>query len=185
MKTWLKYGVVALVSFGMGAAFYSITIKQPIASISGNLNIGVNASQSSTFIANFQQRNMNALEARLYPQQSRMVTVDMYVKTQYSRPTAFPQCKSPQKSDLVDGSGKSLSGITVRSQYVRDAPGGGRINTQVCVYKFAFVVSQEKVLAQDWAVVVDGSRFPMMNQMDDPELQLASCDPASGFSCKK
>jgi hypothetical protein len=173
MKTFMKFGLVALVSFGLGAAVYSAAIQQTDFGSNSDRNTGVRIVSSSTFIANFQQRDMNASEARFYPYPGHTVTVDMYVKSQYDRPPIFSQCAAPRDAKLVDKSWNDQSGMMIRSQFPRNAPAGSGANTKVCVYNFAFVVPEGKVLTDDWALVVDGSPFRKLNQVENVELALA------------
>jgi hypothetical protein len=182
VKQWFKYALVGLFGFGLGVLFFSVAIKEPQVTVSGSA--GINAgSRSSTFVANFQQRDMNPVERRLYPIASRMVTVELYIKSQYTRPIALVPCKQPRETDLVDGAGKSMSGVKVTSSFNKEIPPKGGANTQVCVVKYAFVVTPDKVMDDEWALVVDGSSFRKLNQIENVEEALASCDPMIGFSC--
>jgi hypothetical protein len=185
MKPWLKYCLVGFIGFGLGGTFFSVAIKEAPINVSGNLNVGVTQTTSSTFVANFQQRDMNALERRLYPSRSRIVNVDMFVKIQHVRPTPMSTCKSPRQPLLVDGFGEGQSSIRIFTQSSRAGAASGGANTQICVYNFTFVVPQDKVFDDEWALVVGDQKFPKMNQVDDAEAALASCEPIMGLTCPK
>jgi hypothetical protein len=172
MKNWQKYSLFGLLGFGLGAAVFGIAIKEPVLEVSGKIGVNADVRSTSMFVANFQQRDMSVIERRIYPDRLRMVTVDLHFETQYARPTPLTQCEVFNDTKLVDGNDQSVSGIKIVTQSGKKAPKDPEKN-QICIYKFAFAVPEDKVLTDDWALVVNGSRFPKLNQHIELEAQVA------------
>ncbi len=159
MSRWIKYSAACIVVLGAFALGWGTS--DFFASKRG-ASLNAQGGSTSSYVTNFRQREMNAAEVKIFPNRSYLVLVDLIVKNIGDKGTGKIACVAPRKYALIDKDGNKRQGMSMisslSSAFVR--PG------ESCVFNYAFSVAKDRKVTQDWALLVDGERWPKMNAVE-------------------